>query len=304
MTLETDLILDRRRLKRGLVWWRVIAILAVVIAIGAFLGHGLTGMPFGRYVAVLHVDGIITDDEKRTAAVADLATDSRAAALMVVIDSPGGSVAGGEALHDAIAKVARTKTVVTVMRGMAASAGYMIAVPAARIFARNSTITGSIGVLMEAPELSGLLGKLGIDVQTLVSGPLKGQPSFSAPLTDQGRAALQSLLMDLYGQFVDMVADGRHMNRTAVLALADGRAYSGRQALALHLVDEIGGEDEARAWLSAARHVPATLPTRDVKDASGGVSFLGIKIGGLANLLFSQRLTLDGAWALWQPSGV
>jgi protease-4 len=304
MSLETDLILDRRRLKRGLITWRVIAILAVVIAICAVLGHGMATWQYGRYVAVLHVDGIITDDEKRTDAVARVATDPHAAALMVVIDSPGGSVAGGEALHDAIASVARAKPVVTVMRGTAASAGYMIAVPAARIFARNSTITGSIGVLMEAPELSGLLGKLGIDVQTLVSGPLKGQPSLTAPLTDQGRQALQSLLMDLYDQFVDMVAQGRHMDRTAVLALADGRAYSGHQALALHLIDAIGGESEARDWLATAHDVPRSLPTREVKDSGGGVSFLGLKIGGIANLLFSQRLTLDGAWAVWQPSGV
>jgi protease-4 len=304
MSLETDLIIDRRRLKRGLVTWRVLAILAVVLAALALFGRGAAILSGGRYVAVLHVNGIITDDEKRVEAVAHLATDRRAAALMVVIDSPGGSVAGGEALHDAIAQLAEVKPVVTVMRGMAASAGYMIAVPAARIFARNSTITGSIGVIMEAPEFGGLLSKLGIDVQTLVSGPLKGQPSFSAPMTDQGHQALQALLMDLYDQFVGMVAEGRHMTPAAVRALADGRAFTGRQALPLHLIDQIGGMDDARAWLASDRGVSAQLPMRDVKDGSGGASFLGIKIGGLANLLFSQTLMLDGAVSLWQPSAV
>jgi protease-4 len=301
LSLETDLILDRRRLKRGLVTWRVIAILAVVLAALALLGRGAALWPGSRYVAVLHVDGIITDDEKRVEAVSDLATDRRAAALMVVIDSPGGSVAGGEALHDAIAKVAKVKPVVTVMGGMAASAGYMIAVPAARIFARNSTITGSIGVIMEAPEASGLLGKLGINVQTLVSGPLKGQPSFTAPMTDAGHQALQDLLMNLYGQFVAMVAAGRHMSVADVRSLADGRAYTGQQALPLHLVDQIGGMDDARAWLARTKGVPADLPTEDVVAAASGISFLGIKLGGVANLLFSQTLMLDGALALWQP---
>jgi protease-4 len=304
MSLETDLLIDRRRLKRGLVTWRVVAILAVVLAALALFGRGAAVWPGSRYVAVLHVDGIITDDEKRVEAVSDLATDSRVAALVVAIDSPGGSVAGGEALHDAIATVAQAKPVVTVMGGTAASAGYMIAVPAARIFARNSTITGSIGVIMEAPEFGGLLNKLGIDVQTLVSGPLKGQPSVSAPMTDQGHQALQALLMDLYDQFVGMVATGRHMTPDAVRALADGRAYTGRQALPLHLVDQIGGMNAARAWLADARGVSAALPAEDVKEGTGGVSFLGIKIGGLANLLFSQTLTLDGAVSLWQPSGV
>lgn len=304
MSLETDLFLDRRRLKRGLVAWRVIAILAVVLAAVAIVGRVGLSWSGSRYVAVLHVNGIITDDEKRVAAISRLATNPHVAALMVMIDSPGGSVAGGEAMHDAIAKVAAQKPVVTIMEGMAASAGYMIAVPAARIFARDATITGSIGVIMEAPEFGGLLAKLGIDVQTLVSGPLKGQPSLSAPMTEQGHQALQALLMDLYDQFVGMVAAGRHMSPDAVRALADGRAYTGRQALSLHLVDQIGGEDEARAWLALARNVPAGLPTKVVHSNDSDISFLGIKLGGLANLLFSQTLMLDGAVALWQPSGV
>jgi len=301
MSLETDLILDRRRLKRGLVTWRVIAILAVVLAALALVGRGAVAWPGNRYVAVLHIDGIITDDAKRVEAVTDLVTDRRAAALMVMIDSPGGSVAGGEALHDAIAEVAKVKPVVSVMGGMAASAGYMIAVPAARIFARNATITGSIGVILEAPEAGGLLSKLGIDVQTLVSGPLKGQPSFTAPMTDAGRQALQALLMNLYSQFVAMVAEGRHMSIADIRSLADGRAYTGQQALPLHLVDEIGGVEAARDWLAQSRGVPTDLPTEDVGVASNGVSVLGIKLGGVANLLFSQRLMLDGAVALWQP---
>jgi protease-4 len=301
MSLETDLILDRRRLKRGMVTWRVVAILAIVLAALALLGRGVAAWPGSRYVAVLHIDGLITDDETRVEAVSDLATDRRAAALVVAIDSPGGSVAGGEALHDAIAAVAKVKPVVTVMASMAASAGYMIAVPATRIFARNSTITGSIGVILEAPEAGGLLNKLGIDVQTLVSGPLKGQPSFTAPMTDAGHQALQDLLMNLYGQFVAMVADGRHMSLADVRKLADGRAYTGQEALPLHLVDQIGGMEDARAWLAQARGVPAELPTEELAAPTKGVSILGIKLGGVANLLFSQTLMLDGALALWQP---
>jgi protease-4 len=301
MSLETDLILDRRRLKRGLVTWRVVAIAAVVLAALALLGRGAAIFPGHRYVAVLHVDGIITDDETRVAAVSAVGADPHAAALMVVIDSPGGSFAGGEALHDAIATVARAKPVVAVMGGTAASAGYMIAVPAARIFARNATITGSIGVIMEAPEASGLLNKLGIDVQTLVSGPLKGQPSFTAPMTDAGHQALQSLLMNLYSQFVTIVADGRHMSPEAIRNLADGRAYTGQEALPLHLIDEIGGMESARAWLARMRSVPVSLPLQRVGRGPNGVSFLGIKFSGVANLLFSQTLMLDGAVALWQP---
>lgn len=301
MSLETDLFLDRRRLKRGILLWRLVAVAALVVAALGVWGFAL---PEGRHVAVLQVKGIIGNEEKLAEAVEDLADDRKVAALMVVIDSPGGAVSGGEALHDAIAHVAARKPVVAVMQGVAASAGYMIAVPAARIFAREATITGSIGVIMEAPEFSGLLSKLGIDVQTLVSGPLKGQPSLSAPMTPAGQQALQSLLMDLYDQFVGMVAEGRHMSVADVRKLADGRAYTGRQALPLHLIDQIGGQDAARAWLAQEKGVPADLPVARVQARGHGRSFFGWAPDGLANLLFSQRVTLDGAMALWQPPGL
>ena len=175
-----------------------------------------------------------------------LADDDSVKALIVAINSPGGSVAGGEGLHGAIAYVAEKKPVVAVMGGTAASAGYMVAVPAARIFAREGTLTGSIGVLLQTGQVAGLLKTLGIDAEAITSGPLKDQPSFTRPLTPEGRVVLQGLVMDMYDQFVGMVAAGRHMDAARVRQLADGRAYTGRQALQLGLIDAIGGEQDAR----------------------------------------------------------
>ena len=307
MSLETDLLLDRRRLKRRLLLWRLLAAAAVLVA--AILAAPLAGLPRpgAAHVARVTISGIITEDRDLVGDIADLADDPSAKALELVIDSPGGSVAGGEALHDAIARVAAVKPVVAIMGGTAASAGYMIAVPAQRILARGGTLTGSIGVMLEAPELSGLLAKLGIASDTLVSGPLKDQPSLTHPLSAEGRAVLQGLVADLYDQFVTMVATGRHMSPAAVRALADGRAYTGRQALALALVDQIGGEKEARAWLAEAKGVRASLPVRDLASSSlvsrtlgaGGRQILHV----LAKTVLLQSLTLDGAWSLWHPAG-
>ncbi len=230
-------------------------------------------------------------------------------ALIVDINSPGGTVAGGEGLHDAIAAVAASKPVAAVMHGTAASAGYMVAVPAQRIFAQEATLTGSIGVLLETGEISGLLSKLGVTTETIVSGPLKAQPNFTAPLSEQGRDVLHGLVMDLFDQFVGMVATGRHMDVAKVRSLADGRAYTGRQALALGLIDQIGAEADARAWLGG-RGVSEKLPVRDLPRRSwaerafgGGASgLLGAILGDGAKSLWAQSVTLDGAWALWQPS--
>jgi protease-4 len=265
-------------------------------------------LPFGKaHLARLTVSGIISDDRKLDEMVRKLADNDSVKALIVAIDSPGGSVAGGEGLHDAIAQVALKKPVVAVMGGTAASAGYMVAVPAARIFAREGTLTGSIGVLLETGEASGLLKMLGIGAEAITSGPLKDQPSFIRPLTPEGRDVLHGLVMDMYDQFVGMVATGRHMDADRVRQLADGRAYTGRQALQLGLVDAIGGEHDAREWLATTKGVSADLPVDDVSTSGFAgralSSSLGWMLDSLWKSLFSQGVILDAAWALWQRSG-
>jgi len=304
VTLETDLLVDRRRLKRRLLIWRGVAVAAVVLC--AVIAVGRSNIVASRpHVARLTLSGLITEQRRLIDAVAKLADDDATKALLVAINSPGGSVAGGEAFHDAIARVAEKKPVVAVMGGLAASAAYMAAVPATRIFAREATLTGSIGVLLQTGEVSGLLSKLGITADAIVSGPLKDQPSFTQPMSPEGRQVLQGLVMDMYDQFVDLVASGRHMDPARVRELADGRAYTGRQALKLGLIDAIGGEAEARGWLQAEKGVSKDLRVEDVSASSWAGRAFGDSADGLLGAalktLLSQGLRLDGAWAVWHP---
>lgn len=306
MSLETDLLLDRRRLKRRLVFWRSFAILAVVAAL--LVSARGTGLSVGgAHVARLSVSGLITEDRKLTEAIDKLAKDSAVKALIVAINSPGGSVSGGESLHNAIARVGTAKPVVAVMDGLAASAGYMVALPAERIFARDSTLTGSIGVLLETGEFSGLLDKIGVTAEAITSSPLKDQPSFTHKLSPQGREVLHGLVGDMFEQFVGMVATGRHMQPDAVRQLADGRAYTGRQALGLGLVDQIGEERDARDWLAKNKGVSSDLPTEDVTTTGFAARTLGSTLGpildGVWKTLVSQSVKLDGAMAVWQRAG-
>ncbi len=308
MTLETDLLLDRRRLKRRLFLWRVVALLAVVGALLLAVDRDGELKLARDHVARLTLSGTITEDRKMVDALAVLARDPTAKALLVVIDSPGGTVSGGESLHHAIARVGREMPVVAVMGATAASAGYMVALPAERIFAREATLTGSIGVKLMLPEFSGLLEKLGVGDNSLASGPLKDEPSLARPLSPAGRAVMQGIVADMHEQFTAMVAAGRRMEPARVAELADGRAYTGRQALKLGLIDAIGGEREAREWLAEAKKVPATLPARDVGKRGWAERALGDEraegllpalFGALMKSLLSQRL--DGGWAIWQP---
>jgi len=300
MTLEADALIDRQRLKRRLAFWRILAVAALVLAAVVAVpggGHRIGGPHIARYA----INGIIGDGREQIDELDKLRGDPAVRGVLLHLDTPGGAVSGGEGIHDAVVQLAAAKPVVAVMDGTAASAGYMIAVAAPHIVARDSTLTGSIGVILETGDISGLLDKLGIKSDPLVSGPLKGQPSFTAPMTQAGRDYLQSLVMDLYDQFVGLVASGRHMDPARVRQLADGRAYTGRQALALNLVDEIGGEAQALRWMQAKRNLPGSLPVRDVQK--GTVLDQMLK-SSLADILLTARQTLrvDGVWALWQPS--
>jgi protease IV len=303
MALDVDLLLDRRRLKRRLLLWRTFAVIACVIAaLTALRGVGFTAG--GVRLARLTVKGLITEDRKLLEVVRSAGKDASVKALIVTIDSPGGSVSGGESLYRAIAGVAEKKPVVAVMGGLGASAGYMIAMPANRVFARETTITGSIGVLMETGEMSGLLEKLGISAEAITSGPLKDQPSLTRPLTPAGREALKAIVLDMYDQFVTMVATGRHMDPDAVRALADGRAYTGRQALKLGLIDAIGDEQDARAWLETSKGVSAKLPVEDLSTTNWAGRALADELSpvveSLWKTLISQSVMLDLPKAIWQ----
>ena len=263
MTLESDLLLDRRRLKRQLGFWRGALVLGLVLLAATYWGGQLPGS--GDHVARLPIEGTITDQPKLLREIARVGRDSHVRAILVFVDSPGGTVAGGEGLYRALYALREAgKPVVAVLGGTAASAGYMVALPAERIFSREATLTGSIGVLLQSFEASELIARLGLRTETLTSGPLKDQPSPFRPLTEEGRAALASVVDDMYRQFVGMVVENRRMPEERVREVADGRVMTGRQALAVGLVDAIGGEAEARAWLAAQHGVSPDLPVREI----------------------------------------
>jgi protease-4 len=305
MSLEADQAVDRRRLKRRLSFWRAAAVIAVAALIVIGVTHSRGG-PFAPLIERAHVErlavtGVISEDPARSAALTEVLKDDRVKALIVDINSPGGTVVGSEELFRELRKISAKKPVVAVMGTLAASGGYMTALGADHIIAREGTITGSIGVIMQSADVTGLLKKLGIEPEAIKSAPLKAVPSPLEPLTPEGRAATKAVVMDMYDMFVGMVAERRNLAPDEAKRLADGRVYTGRQAVALKLIDEIGGEEEARAWLASARGVPAALPVRDVRIDRASPGVIGLAGEWIGKALFSERLTLDGLVALWHP---
>lgn len=305
MSFEPDVILDRRRLRRHLSLWRVAALVALTAALAILVANMTDWSPTGGHVATLEIFGVIVEDEDRDQAIRDLAKNSRAKALIVNIDSPGGTTSGAEALYVALREVAEKMPVVAVMGTVAASGGYITALGADHIIARGNTITGSIGVLMQTTEVSGLLDKLGVGIELITSGPLKGKPSPYEPMDAQSRAAIKTLIDDSYQWFVSLVSERRKLSLERTRELADGRIFSGRLALEAKLIDQIGGMPEARSWLDKEKNISSKLPLEPVVyDGEASLSGLLINslVSGLAEKSLSlKRLTLDGLVSLWHP---
>ncbi len=302
MSLEPDRLLDRWRLTRHLTLWRVAAVFALVALLATLSGDG-DKIRKGTSIARLTVEGVLIENLEREAALAALADDPDTVALIIHINSPGGTVVGGESLYHAIRSAAERLPVAVVMGEVAASAGYMVALAGDRLFARQGSITGSIGVIWQTSDITGLLTKLGITTEAIKSGPLKAVPSPLEPITPEVRRATQALVLDIYDMFVDMVSDRRHLSRSRVEQLADGRVFTGRQAIKVHLVDEIGGEDAAKKWLADMHDVDVSLPVRELEINAGDKLWRSLVSIMAEKTFFRERVTLDGLISLWHPEG-
>jgi protease-4 len=309
-------IAERRHLRRKLSFWRVIALLFLV-AIGFTLYRvtlGSSGGLSGPHVAQVRISGMITDDKELLERLDRIAKSSQVKALVVSISSPGGTTYGGERIFKAIRKVAETKPVVSDVRTLAASAGYMIATAGDFIVAGESSITGSIGVIFQYPQIDEVMKKIGVSLEEIKSAPLKAEPSPFHPASEEAKTMIRNMVMDSYAWFVDLVADRRKMPRDEVLKLADGTIFTGRQALNVKLVDKLGGDPEIRAYLKE-RGVSEDLPVVEWRDDSSGSPFwfshamaTMLRLTGMDQSLVpsalrvfgTDKLFLDGLVSVWQ----
>ena len=322
MSLDADTIVDRRRMRRKLTFWRVFAILiamCAVVAAGAALRVPgiLTGQP-GATIARVTITGLIRGDQQRAEALDRLAK-SRAQAVIVHINSPGGTTSGSEQLHDSLKRLKEQKPTVVVIDGLAASGGYIVALGADYIVAQETSLVGSIGVLFQYPNVGDLLKTLGIRVEEIKSSPLKASPNGFEPTSPEARAAIEAIVLDSYAWFRGLVKARRQLDEADIERVADGRVFTGRQAIALKLVDQLGDEKTALAWLAKEKNIDPSTPVRDFRlrdrlsdlpflhtmavailDATGLSSFARL-LEGWSAVQAVERLSLDGLLALWHP---
>ncbi|MBV1694342.1 MAG: signal peptide peptidase SppA [Hyphomicrobiales bacterium] len=317
MSLETEMVLDRRNLRRRMGLWRGLAIAAAVIAVGAVIQvTGFAGsVADTRHVARVSIEGMITEDRSMLRLLRRLETNRNVAGVILFINSPGGTTTGGEALYESIRSLSAKKPVVAQFGTVAASAAYITGLGADHIVARGNSITGSVGVIFQWPEVSGLLDKVGVKMNEIKSGPLKAVPSLYEPISPEGRRTAEAMVAESQRWFVGLVASRRGVKTAEIPGLEEGRVFSGREALSHKLVDAVGGENEVLRWLNETRSVPKDLrivdwrPRRD--NDFGLLRFMGLAIarmvGGEAAEAFVSdertfgRLALDGLVSVWQP---
>ena len=294
------------RLRRSRRLWRIVAFVALAVAVLALAARfGLDQGAPGNRIARIDIDGAITTDRARLEAIADLAENPAVQAVIVAINSPGGTTAGGEELYEALSTLRGKKPVVAVIKELGASAAYMTAIATDRIFSRRLSIVGSIGVLFQTVNAEKLMLTIGVDLEKVATGPLKAEPDLDEPMSPEVRASLQTLVNDSFEWFVDIVAERRGLDRAAVLALADGRILTGRQGIEVRLIDAVGGEQEAVEWLEAERAVAGDLPiiTYYPLPEEGFGNLWDLLLGSARSSLGLPAhgpILLDGLVSLWQ----
>ena len=324
MSLDADQIVDRRRMRRKLTFWRVFAVLIALVAIAvvAFRFSGrdsLLAQATGHTIARVTIKGLIRNDVDRVESLDRLA-DSRVGAVIVHIDSPGGTTSGAEQLFGSLRAVAAKKPMVVVIDGLAASGGYIAAMASDHIIAQQSSLVGSIGVLFQYPNVGDLLKTVGVKIEEIKSSPLKAAPNGYEPTSPEARAAIEAVVMDSYAWFRRLVQERRRIEDGLLEKVADGRIFTGRQGLEMKLVDQLGGEEQAIAWLAKEKKVDPKWPVRDWRLSSRlgdlpflhlgmrtlfdavGLGAIGRHLENTAAIQAIERLNLDGLLALWHPS--
>ncbi len=319
MTLDVDTLLDRRRLRRKVTLWRALAVVAAVLAVGFLVTRqeAGTGWLAPDQIARISITGTITEDRDQLKMLDRIAEADNVQALIVYVNSPGGTTTGGEALYEGIRRIGQKKPVVAQFGTVAASAGYIVGLATDHIVSRGNTITGSVGVIVQWPEVTELLDHIGVKMNTVKSGTLKAEPNPLTKADPEALAVTAEMVEDGFGWFSSLVSERRGIDVTAIPGLKEGRVFSGRQAQNLKLVDKIGGEREVVEWLTQERGVNRDLKIVDWKpgqDSPWGVSAMtaelarSIAVGGATGLgqaLQSKNglslLSLDGLVSVWHP---
>lgn len=280
-------------------------IVAAFALVFVLLGRSDPQPLFGNKVGVVEIKGVISDARAVMEALDEFRREEAVRAVVLRVDSPGGGVGPSQEIYQEVKRTAAVKPVVCSMGGVAASGGYYVAAPCTKIVANPGTLTGSIGVISSFPNLEGLFEKLGLKVQTIKTGALKGAGAPDRPLSDEERAMLTSMTQDLFGQFLGDVVASRQLKDETVKVISDSGIFSGRKALELGLVDQLGNFHDAVDLAARLGGIPGRPKLVKPHDKSERWLRQLLKDEGqsLVRSFLEQAQALGGPQYLYAPAG-
>ena len=252
------------------------------------------------HIAKVTIDNIITQDSFRYEKLEELSQNKNTKAVIVFINSPGGTVVGGETLYKSIKSIAQQKPIISVMGEVATSAAYMASLGSNYIFAQEGTITGSVGVLVLSSEFTELAKKIGISTEVIKSGDLKASPSPLEKMTPKAREQMEKIVQEISKNFINLVKKERKLNNNKTQLISDGRIFTGQSALQIGLIDSIGNIKEAKEYLKIEHNIDMLpiLNMEIIKKEKMIEKFLSLFTN---KINASKLLNLKGLISIWIP---
>ncbi len=278
MSISPDYLIERKHHKKSITRWKLFSLALILIVISLWGGaapssnfmnflknNSTTPNSNQAYIARIKIHDVILDDLPRLEKIQTLIDDKNVKAIIVSINSPGGSVVGSETLYNKFKQAAKQKPVVAVLDSVAASGGYLAALGTNYIIAHNGTITGSIGVIIQTAEITELAKAIGVKFESFKSNPLKAVPNMTEKTSEEARASIMEVVYSTHEYFVEQVSISRNIPKERIRAIADGKIFSGQQAVKLGLVDMIGSYEDAVNWLHQKQNISKNLQIVDIE---------------------------------------
>lgn len=251
-------------------FWRLITFLVAVLAlivIGSVLQNkasSSSGLLSEAHIARIHIEGMIMDEDDYIKKIDEITENEDVKAVIIRVNSPGGTTVDSDILYQSLRRLSQKKPTVTQIHNVAASGGYIVSMASDYIIANGNSITGSVGVIMQVPEASELMKKIGVSITEIKTSPLKGEPTPYAPLQGQARDNIKAMVDDSFQWFLGVVKERRNMSDQNFKQATNGGVFTGRQAVKLGLIDSIGNEKTALNWLKTKHKVDDSLEIIDI----------------------------------------
>ena len=297
--------------RRKLFIWRIFSFVLIVSLFFIFFTNPNTNISSKPHIANYSIDGLLVNADQILEDLEYLEYEDSVKAIIITVDSPGGTTVSAEEIFLKIRSISSKKPIVVVMKNIATSGAYLFSIGADRIFARENTITGSVGVLLQWARIDQGLEKLGVEMKEVKSGNLKAEPDLFGESDEEAIALTQRIVDETYTWFLNLVKERREIGEYVVRQISDGRILTGRQALELNLIDEIGGNNEAKLWLIENKAVNNDLEIL-IYGQNKNANFIELSVAkimdyfninsshgnGLKNNL--SLINIDGLLSIWQ----